>query len=65
MLNAVQVCALGYAIVGLALILSVQAKNVYPQLLLARLFFSIGGAATSTMVTAILPSMTASKQLQL
>lgn len=59
MLNAVQVCALGYAIVGLALILSVQAKNVYPQLLLARLFFSIGGAATSTMVTAILPSMTA------
>ncbi|KAI9873022.1 MAG: hypothetical protein M1830_000925 [Pleopsidium flavum] len=53
------VCALGYAIVGLALILSVQAKNVYPQLLLARLFFSVGGAATSTMVTAILPSMTA------
>ena len=54
-----QVCVLGYAIVGMALILSVQAKNVYPQLLLARLFFSIGGAATSTMVTAILPSMTA------
>lgn len=36
-----------------------QARNVYPQLLLARLFFSLGGAATSTMVTAILPSMTA------
>ena len=53
------VCVLGYAIVGLALCLFVQAKNVYPQLLLARLFFSIGGAATSTMVTAILPSMTA------
>ena len=49
---------LGYAIVGLALLLSVQAKNVFPQLLLARLFFSLGGAATSTMVTAILPSMT-------
>ena len=49
---------LGYAIVGVALMLSVQAKNVYPQLLLARLLFSIGGAATSTMVTAILPSMT-------
>ena len=43
----------------MALVLSVQAKNVYPQLLFARLFFSIGGAATSTMVTAILPSMTA------
>ena len=38
--------------------LSVQAKNVYPQLLLTRLLFSLGGAATSTMVTAILPSMT-------
>lgn len=54
-----KVCVLGYAIVGLALLLFVQAKNVYPQLLLARLFFSIGGAATSTMVTAILPSMIA------
>ncbi|ESZ98055.1 hypothetical protein SBOR_1586 [Sclerotinia borealis F-4128] len=55
------VCVLGYAIVGLALILFVQAKNVFPQLLLARLFFSVGGAATATMVTAILPSMTARK----
>ncbi|KAI9817787.1 MAG: hypothetical protein M1827_000906 [Pycnora praestabilis] len=75
------VCVLGYAIVGLALLVFVQAKNVYPQLMLARLFFSIGGAAmfvpeslrakadqnsknhanlsSSTMVTAILPSMTA------
>ncbi|KAG4030499.1 hypothetical protein MFRU_012g02320 [Monilinia fructicola] len=53
------VCVLGYFIVGLALILFVQAKNVFPQLLLARLFFSVGGAATATMVTAILPSMTA------
>ena len=40
------VCVLGYAIVGLALFLFVQAENVYPQLLMARLFFSIGGAAT-------------------
>lgn len=54
-----KVCVLGYGIVGLALLLFVQAKNVYPQLLLARIFFSIGGAATSTMVTAILPSMIA------
>ncbi|MCJ1430215.1 hypothetical protein MMC29_008132 [Sticta canariensis] len=53
------VCVLGYAIVGSALFIFVQAKNVYPQLLLARLFFSIGGAATSTMVTAVLPSMIA------
>lgn len=48
---------LGYAIVGIALFIFVQARNVYPQLLLARMFFSIGGAATSTMVTAVLPSM--------
>ncbi len=40
------VCVLGYIIVGLALVLFVQARNVYPQLLLARVFFSIGGAAT-------------------
>ncbi|TVY54814.1 hypothetical protein LCER1_G004740 [Lachnellula cervina] len=52
------VCVAGYTIVGLSLFLFVQAKNVYPQLLLARVFFSIGGAATATMVTAILPSMT-------
>lgn len=48
---------MGYSIIGVALLLFVQAKNVFPQLLLARLFFSIGGAATSTMVTAILPTM--------
>ncbi|KAF2461249.1 hypothetical protein BDY21DRAFT_81924 [Lineolata rhizophorae] len=52
------VAVAGYAIVGLSLFLLVQTKNVYPQLLLARLFFSLGGAATATMVTAILPSMT-------
>ncbi len=50
-------CVIGYAIVGLSLLLFVQAKNVFPQLLLARLFFSVGGSATATMVTAILPSM--------
>lgn len=40
------VCVAGYTIVGLALFLFVQARNVYPQLLLARILFSIGGAAT-------------------
>jgi MFS family permease len=40
------VCLLGYSIVGLSLLLFVQARNVYPQLLLARMLFSIGGAAT-------------------
>jgi MFS family permease len=42
--RSVIVC--GYTIVGLALIVFVQAKNVYPQLLLARLFFALGGSAT-------------------
>jgi hypothetical protein len=48
---------LGYGIIAVALALFVQAKNVYPQLLLGRLFFSLGGAAASTMVTAVLPTM--------
>lgn len=48
----------GYVIVGLSLMVFVQAQNVYPQLLLGRMFFAVGAAATSTMVTAILPSMT-------
>jgi MFS family permease len=40
------VAVAGYAIVGLSLILFVQASNVFPQLLLGRLLFSVGGAAT-------------------
>ncbi|KIX01556.1 uncharacterized protein Z518_09282 [Rhinocladiella mackenziei CBS 650.93] len=54
------VCVSGYLIICLALALFVQARNVYPQLLLARLLFSLGGAAASTMVTAILPAIAAS-----
>ncbi|CAI7597692.1 unnamed protein product [Penicillium palitans] len=52
------VCTAGYAIVALALVAFVQATNVYPQLLLGRLLFSIGGSAVSTMVTAVLPTVT-------
>jgi len=40
------VAVFGYAIVGVSLFLFVQASNVYPQLLLGRLLFSLGGAAT-------------------
>ncbi|KAG9243143.1 MFS transporter-like protein [Calycina marina] len=57
------VCVLGYTIVGLSLLLFVQARKVYPQLLLARMLFSIGGAATATMVTAILPTMTGNTRI--
>ncbi|KAJ5085731.1 hypothetical protein N7532_010502 [Penicillium argentinense] len=52
------VCTVGYAVIAVALVLFVQAKNVYPQLLLGRLLFSIGGSAVSTMVTAVLPTVT-------
>ncbi|KAK3720132.1 hypothetical protein LTR37_003956 [Vermiconidia calcicola] len=53
------VAFLGYCIVGLSLIGLVQSESVYPELLVGRLGFSIGGAACSTMVTAILPAMVA------
>lgn len=52
------VAVAGYALVGVALGVLVQARNVYPELLLARVLFSLGGSATATMVTAILPTMT-------
>ena len=38
------VAVLGYSIVGISLWVFVQATNVYPQLLLARLLFKIGRA---------------------
>ncbi|ROT38552.1 actin-like ATPase domain-containing protein [Sodiomyces alkalinus F11] len=52
------VAVMGYAIIGLSLFLFVQARNVYPQLLLARIFFAFGSSAATTMVTAILPPLT-------
>ncbi|RAH45555.1 putative MFS transporter [Aspergillus brunneoviolaceus CBS 621.78] len=54
------VCVTGYGIIAIALLVFVQAKNVYPQLLLGRLLFSLGGAAVSTMVTAVLPAVVGS-----
>ncbi|KAF4999421.1 hypothetical protein FGRMN_2443 [Fusarium graminum] len=52
------VAVIGYAIIGISLALFVQAKTIYPQLLLARVLFAIGASAAATMVTAILPSLT-------
>lgn len=40
------VAVAGYAVVGVSLIVFVQASNVFPELLLGRLLFSVGGAAT-------------------
>ncbi|KAL5604744.1 hypothetical protein BROUX41_001911 [Berkeleyomyces rouxiae] len=51
------IAVLGYTIVAAALTVFVQARNVYPQLLLARVFFAVGATACATMVTAILPSL--------
>jgi MFS family permease len=39
------VAVIGYTVIGFALFLFVQAKNVYPQLLLARIFFAVGATA--------------------
>jgi len=39
------VAVIGYAIIALSLVLFVQARNVYPQLLLARILFAIGATA--------------------
>lgn len=62
-----KVCIIGYGIIAVSLVVFVQARNVYPQLLLGRLFFSLGGSAVSTMVTAVLPAVageTPSEQLR-
>lgn len=56
------VAVLGYVIVGISLVTLVQSNTVFPELLLGRLAFSLGGAACSTMVTAVLPAMVARKQ---
>lgn len=56
------VAVLGYVIVGISLVGLVQSNTVFPELLMGRLGFSLGGAACSTMVTAVLPAMVANKQ---
>lgn len=47
------VAVIGYTVIALALVLSVQAGNVYPQLLLARILFAVG--ATASCVFPALP----------
>ncbi|KAK4508231.1 hypothetical protein PRZ48_001969 [Zasmidium cellare] len=56
------VAVMGYCIVAFSLACLVQSTNVYPELLVGRLLFSLGGAACSTMVTAVLPSMVAERE---
>lgn len=52
------VAVLGYAVIGIALFAFVQARNVWPGLVLVRIVFAIGATAAATMVTAILPVLT-------
>ena len=59
------VAVAGYCVIGLSLICLVQSAHVYPDLIIWRMVFSIGGAACTTMVTAILPTMTAPREEQL
>lgn len=54
--RGVVVC--GYVIIAVSLTIFVLVGSVYPGLLLARMLFSVGGAAVATMVSAILPEMT-------
>ncbi|KYG41580.1 hypothetical protein M433DRAFT_96734 [Acidomyces richmondensis BFW] len=51
----------GYCIIAFSLVCLVQSENVYPELLVGRLGFSLGAAACSTMVTAVLPAMFAKR----
>ncbi|KAH7329361.1 hypothetical protein B0I35DRAFT_473974 [Stachybotrys elegans] len=52
------VAVTGYTIIAASLAVFVQARNVYPELVLARIFFAVGASAVATMVTAIIPSLT-------
>lgn len=56
---------IAYAVIGIALVLFVQARDVFPQLLVIRLLFSVGAAGVSTMITAILPSIIADRELHI
>ncbi|KAG0135070.1 major facilitator superfamily domain-containing protein [Tuber indicum] len=55
------VVVLCYWIVAGSLVLFVNVPTVYPGLLLARMVFSVGAAGAATMVSAILPEMTAAE----
>lgn len=52
------VAVLGYAIIAISLFCFVQARDVYPSLVIARIAFALGATAAATMVTAILPVLT-------
>lgn len=54
----IQVC--GVFMVGLSFFILTLAKNVYPDMLLVRLFFAIGATASGSMMTALLAELSSS-----
>ena len=48
---------MAFSIIAIALLTITLSRKIYPDLLFARLLFSVGGAAASCMITAILPSV--------
>ncbi|KAJ3370191.1 hypothetical protein GGF31_004248 [Allomyces arbusculus] len=48
------VCTIGFLLMGAGMLVYPLARNLYPQLLLARLLYALGGAACSCMLTAVL-----------
>jgi len=52
------VASMGYLAIAVSLVLAVELKSVYPGLVIGRIVFSLGAAAVTTMVSAILPEMT-------
>ncbi|KAJ3361851.1 hypothetical protein GGF32_006879 [Allomyces javanicus] len=48
------VYSIGFLLMGAGMLVYPLARNLYPQLLLARLLYALGGAACSCMLTAVL-----------
>ncbi|KAI0847906.1 hypothetical protein F5Y00DRAFT_240014 [Daldinia vernicosa] len=57
------VAVLGYGIIAISLFCFVQARDVYPDLVIARIAFALGATAAATMVTAILPVLTSDEKV--
>lgn len=53
------VAAIGYTVIAASLALFVQATNVYPQLLLARILFAVGASASYVLTGSICPKRSA------
>ncbi|KAK9476154.1 major facilitator superfamily domain-containing protein [Lipomyces japonicus] len=55
------VCSMAYILVGTGLVIFVSARNMYPELLILRMVFAVGGSGTAAMVTALLSEISGFK----